>query len=102
MMAGAALAALPLPLAAQVGGMAVLGLGTALVWADLHHRMLTVVPGRSASVPTVVGVLSTPALFVPAGMGILADRVSVTASLVATAALTVPLAIIVVRLARGS
>jgi MFS family permease len=102
MMAGAALAALPLPLAAQVGGMAVLGLGTALVWADLHHRMLTVVPGRSASVPTVVGVLSTPALFVPAGMGILADRVSVTASLVATAALTVPLAIIVMRLARGS
>jgi hypothetical protein len=35
-------------------------------------------------------------------MGILADRVSVTASLVATAALTVPLAIIVMRLARGS
>jgi fucose permease len=89
---GALVTAAPIGVVVQTVAMAALGFGTALVWAKVHHRMLTVIPGRSATVPTVVSVLSTPALVFPVVMGVLADRWSITAALTATAVLTVPLA----------
>jgi MFS family permease len=101
MIAGAFGAAAAVTVAPQVAAMALLGGGTAVVWAKVHHRTLTVVPGRSATVPTVVSMLSTPSLLVPAAMGGLADSVSITAALVAAATLTVPLAIVVLRLGGG-
>lgn len=98
MAAGSFVAALPLVVAMQVIGMVALGFGTALVWAKVHHRSLTAVPGRSATVPTVVGVMSTPALVVPVAMGAVSDMSSITVALLAASALTVPLAIAVRRL----
>lgn len=89
---GAVVTATPIGVIGQTAGMVALGFGTALVWAKVHHRMLTVVPGRSATVPTIVSMLSTPALVFPVLMGALADRLSITAALAAAAALTVPLA----------
>ncbi|MFN0090290.1 MAG: MFS transporter [Acidimicrobiales bacterium] len=102
MVTGAFAAATPAHVAVQVMGMASLGLGTAIVWAKVHHRMLTVVPALSATVPTLVGVLSTPALAVPALMGIASDRISITAAVIGTAALTVPLAVVVLKLGGGT
>jgi fucose permease len=90
--AGAFVAATPTGVVVQTIGMMALGFGTALVWAKVHHRMLTVVPGRSATVPTVVSVLSTPALVFPVLMGAVSDRWSITLALTAAAALTIPLA----------
>lgn len=92
MSGGAFVAATPIGVVGQTVAMAALGFGTALVWAKVHHRMLTVIPGRSATVPTVVSVLSTPALVFPVMMGAVSDRWSITAALAATAALTIPLA----------
>ncbi len=92
MAVGALIAATPIGVVGQTLGMAALGFGTALVWAKVHHRMLTVVPGRSATVPTLVSVLATPALVLPVAMGAAADRWSITVALAATALLTIPLA----------
>jgi hypothetical protein len=72
-----------------------MGAGTGIVWAALHHRMLTAVEGRSAMVPTVVSVLATPCLALPVAMGWTADVASITVALVVTAALSVPLAVLV-------
>jgi MFS family permease len=89
---GAFVSALPLHLAVNTVGMTALGWGTAVLWAKVHHRSLTVLPGRSASVPTIVSIVSTPSLVLPAAMGWLADRGSITVVLFAAACLTVPLA----------
>jgi MFS family permease len=97
--AGAVVTAIPMGVVVNTVGMAALGFGTALVWAKVHHRMLTVVPGRSATVPTLVSVLATPALVLPVAMGALSDRWSITVALTATATLTIPLAWAVLRLA---
>ncbi len=99
---GAFATALPTPFAGQVAGLAAVGLGTAVVWAKVHHRSLTLVPGRSATVPTMIGVLATPAAVVPAVMGGLADAASITVALVATAALSVPLTAVVLGLGGGA
>lgn len=98
MAAGAFVAATPIGVVGQTLGMVAVGFGTALVWAKVHHRMLTVVPGRSATVPTVVSVLATPALVFPVLMGAVSDRWSITVALVAAATLTVPLAWAVLQL----
>jgi MFS family permease len=98
--AGAGGAALPVATALQVAAMALLGFGTAITWARVHHRQLTVIPGRSATVSTMVGVLSTPALLVPIAMGVVADRFSITVTLLGAAALTLPLAAIVTTVGR--
>jgi MFS family permease len=98
MMAGAGGAALPSAITLQIAAMATLGFGTAIVWAKVHHRMLTIVPGRAATVPTVIGLLSTPSLLVPTLMGSVSDRISINAALAMTAALTIPLAVVVLRL----
>ncbi len=90
-------AALP-EMVAQVVGFTSLGYGTAVVWAKVHHRSLTLMPLRSATVPTMVGLLSTPALMIPVAMGVVADEVSITAALAGAAALSVPLAAAVLRL----
>lgn len=97
---GAAVTAVPWWLGLQFAGLAALGAGTALVWASVHHRSLTVVPGRSSTVPTMVGLLSTPALLVPVAMGVVADSASITVALTCTAVLTIPLAAAVLTLER--
>lgn len=95
---GACVTAAPLPILVQAVGLASVGVGTAMLWAKVHHRTLTLVPGRSAMVPTVVGVLATPAVLVVVAMGATADAVSITVALVATAVLAVPLVVVVTRL----
>jgi hypothetical protein len=99
--AGAALTAAPLPDLVTIGGLALVGAGTAIVWAKVHHRTLTLVPGRSATVPTLVGLISAPALGVPVAMGVAADRVSITSALAGTALLAIPLAAVVLALGGG-
>ncbi len=89
--AGAVATAAGPPMPVQLLAMAAMGAGMELVWSRVHHHLLTVVPGRSGTVPTVVGILSFPALVVPAGIGWLADRSGLTAALLASAALAVPL-----------
>ncbi len=98
LVAGAVVAAAPPWPAVQAAGMLAFGFGTAVAWARVHHRALSLEPGRSGTVSTVVGVLATPAVLVPAGVGWLADRTSLTVALVACAALAVPLAVIVLAL----
>lgn len=98
---GAAVTAAPWPTAATIAGLVCVGLGTAIVWAKVHHRTLTLAPSRSATVPTMVGLLSTPALLVPVAMGVTADRLSITTALVGAALLAVPLAAVVLALGGG-
>jgi MFS family permease len=92
---GATMTAVSPWLGVQLAGMAAMGAGTAVVWTSVHHRSLTAVPGKSSMVPTVVGVLSTPALLIPAAIGWLADVTSLTVGLVASASLSLPLIAIV-------
>lgn len=98
---GAATTAAPLAMPFTIAALALVGAGTAVVWAKVHHRTLTLVPSRSATVPTMVGLLSTPALLVPVAMGVAADRVSITAALTGTALLAIPLAAVVLALGGG-
>ena len=98
---GAAVTAVPWPTAATIAGLVCVGLGTAIVWAKVHHRTLTLAPSRSATVPTMVGLLSTPALLVPVAMGVTADRLSITTALVGAALLAIPLAAVVLALGGG-
>jgi hypothetical protein len=99
---GAVITAAPAHDAVHVVGLAAVGAGTAVVWAKVHHRSLTLVPGRSATVSTVVGLLATPALGVPVAMGVVADSLSLTAALAGTAVLAVPLAVMVLGLGGGT
>jgi MFS family permease len=98
---GAVSTAAPLAMPLTIAALAFVGAGTAVVWAKVHHRTLTLVPSRSATVPTMVGLLSTPALLVPVAMGVAADRVSITAALTGTAMLAIPLAAVVLALGGG-
>lgn len=72
-------AAPALPVA--IGAMGLIGLGMGLTWAELHHRELTVLPGRVGAVSAIVSVATVPGMFVPAAAGALADRVGLTAAL---------------------
>lgn len=101
MVGGALGAAVPAPFVVQVVAMAVMGFGTAVVWAKVHHRTLTLVAGRASTTATVVSMLSTPALVVPTAVGWLADRTSLTVGLIACASLAIPLVAIVLRLGGG-
>ncbi len=67
--------------AAATGAMTMVGVGMGFVWADLHHRELTVVPGRAASVSAIVGTLSSVGAFWPTLAGWIADRTSITTAL---------------------
>ncbi len=98
---GAVSTAAPLAMPLTIAALAFVGAGTAVVWAKVHHRTLTLVPSRSATVPTMVGLLSTPALLVPVAMGVAADRFSITAALTGTAMLAIPLAAVVLALGGG-
>jgi len=98
---GAGVTAAPLPMAGTIAGLLLVGGGTAVVWAKVHHRTLTLVPSRSATVPTLVGLISTPALVVPALMGAAADRLSITVALTGAAMLAIPLALAVLALGGG-
>jgi hypothetical protein len=93
--AGAAgTAASPL-LAVEAVSMAGMGLGTAVIWASIHHRSLTLVPGRASTVPTVVSTLATPALLAAPAIGWFADTTSLPAGLALSASLVVPLVVVV-------
>ncbi len=67
--------------AAATVAMTIVGVGMGFVWADLHHRELTVVPGRSASVAAIVGTLSSVGAIWPTLAGWVADQTSITAAL---------------------
>lgn len=82
----------PPSLAVQSAAMAVLGLGTALVWARVHHAQLSVAPGLASTAATVVSTLSTPGWLLPIAVGVVADRRSLTSALVVAASASVPLA----------
>jgi MFS transporter, FHS family, L-fucose permease len=92
---GTALAG-PIPL--QIVALMLVGLGTALVWARVHHRRLTAVPARSGTVAALVGILSIPAAAIPPVIGVLADRTSITAALLVLASTAIPLWYVVARL----
>jgi fucose permease len=72
-------------------GLALVGFGMALVWADVHHRTLIAERGRSATVSGIVGVMATPAALVPVGVGLIADTTSLTVGLWCYVALAIPL-----------
>lgn len=78
-----------------------MGGGTAIVWAGVHHRMLTAVPGRSSTVPTIVSAISTPSLLIPAGVGWVADRTTITIGLLVCAVTVPPLLAAVAALGDG-
>lgn len=67
--------------AVQLVGMALNYGGMSLVWAAMHHRLLTVVPGRSASVAAVVGILGTAGAIGPVAMGAISDAAGLSAGL---------------------
>jgi MFS family permease len=101
LLAGAVSTATGPGLLAEVATMAAMGWGTAVVWATVHHRSLTAVAGRASTVPTVVSMLSTPALVVPAIVGWLSDATSITGALLASSALGVPLLAVLAALGAG-
>jgi hypothetical protein len=76
-----------------------LGLGTAVIWASVHHRSLTLVPGRASTVPTVTSTLATPALLLTPAIGWVADATSLQIGLALAAPLVIPL-VVIVRLLR--
>jgi MFS family permease len=84
---------------AGIAGMLAVGAGLAIVWAEIHLRALTLVPGRAATVATVVGTIASAAAFVPVLSGVLADRGGLTAGLTIYVAVA---ALIVVAGGRGS
>ena len=61
--------------------MGAVGVGMGLVWAALHHRLLTIVPGRSGTVSTVVGVASSAGALILPVLGAVADAWGLTAAL---------------------
>jgi predicted MFS family arabinose efflux permease len=61
--------------------MVIVGVGMGFTWADLHHQQLTVVPGRSASVASIVGTLSSVGALWPTLAGWVSDQGSITAAL---------------------
>jgi MFS transporter, FSR family, fosmidomycin resistance protein len=77
-------------------GMCVVGLGMGFVWGDLHHQQLTVIPGRSATVASIVGTCSAAGALWPWLGGRVADRFSIVVTLAgfigAAALLTLALA----------
>jgi hypothetical protein len=82
MLTGTALTLAGAGLAVNAAAMTFVGVGMALVWAGLHHRMLTVVPGRSGTVSALAGVTGAAAGVVPAAIGAIADRAGFDAALV--------------------
>jgi len=81
MVAGTGAATLDATLAVGSLAMLAVGAGMGIVWADLHVRLLTVVPGRTATVSTLVGAVGTVGALVPALTGVLADRAGLDAAL---------------------
>jgi MFS family permease len=98
---GAALTPLTRLLVIEAIAMALVGAGMALAWAAIHHRMLTVVPGRTATVSSVVGLLDTPALIVPVVVGVIADHAGLTAALTIYVALAGALVLLTPTLRAG-
>lgn len=68
-------------LAVQALSMGAGAAGMALVWATLHHRELTVVAGRSATVSSVIGTIGAASAVIPATVGVVAGRYGLTAAL---------------------
>lgn len=69
------------PLALAAATLAV-GAGLGLAWAAVHHRLLTVVPGRAGTVAAVSGVVGAGAGAFPVLAGMVADRFGLGAALV--------------------
>ncbi len=85
--AGAVAVAAFEPVVVQIAAFGVVGVGMGLLWAAIHHRMLTVIPGRSASVSAIVSTAGMPGAAAPAVLGVVADRAGLGAALWSYAAL---------------
>lgn len=81
MFASTVLAAASSAWAVSAVAMTALGVGMAVVWADVHVRTLRTVPGRSATVSIVAGTLGSASALVPVLVGLLADRAGLGAGL---------------------
>jgi predicted MFS family arabinose efflux permease len=66
---------------AAVLAMLCVGVGMGFTWATVHHQQLTVVPGRSASVASIVGTLGSVGAVWPSLAGVVSDKVSISAAL---------------------
>ena len=86
-------AASPLWWTAAVAMLA-LGVGMAVVWADVHVRTLRTVPGRSATVSIVAGTLGSASAVVPVLAGVLADRAGLGVGLVLYVVVAAALAVV--------
>ncbi len=61
--------------------MTVVGIGMGFVWGDLHHQQLTVIPGRAATVASVIGTVSAIGALWPWLGGIISDQHGITYTL---------------------
>jgi predicted MFS family arabinose efflux permease len=77
-----------------VVGMFITWVGMSIIWTVVHTRSLTIIPGRSATVHAVIGVIGVLAAIVPALTGSVADRSSLTSALAVFVVAAVLLAIL--------
>ncbi len=68
------------------------GIGMGFVWGDLHHRQLTVIPGRAATVASIIGTGSAVGALWPWLGGIISDRTDIAFTLALFTACAIGLA----------
>lgn len=95
--AGALLAMTSAALPTGIVAMGAVGLGMALLWAGIHHRLLTILPGRVGAVSAASSVIGGLTALSPVVGGTLADWFGLTAALGAFAGLAVVLAVVAPR-----
>ena len=74
--------------------MTFVGIGMGFVWGDLHHQQLTIIPGRAATVASIIGTVSALGALWPWIGGIISDRLNMTYTLALFTASAVALAIL--------
>lgn len=80
--------------------MVIVGVGMGFVWGDLHHRQLTVIPGRAATVASIIGTFSAVGAVWPWLGGIISDRTDIAFTLALFTACAVGLAGLLARTSR--
>ena len=93
-LAGVVLIALVRGLAATVIGMFVAWVGMSIIWTVVHTRSLTVIPGRTATVHAVIGVIGVLGALVPTLTGSVADRSSLASALIVFVVAAIVLAVL--------
>lgn len=77
--------------------MAIVGVGMGFVWGDLHHRQLTVIPGRAATVASIIGTCSALGAIWPWLGGMVSDRTDIAVTLALFTGSALALAALLVR-----